>query len=78
MITQRRITEIGTRDDFINSYVESKFQLSRFDCLLGISKSILICQKSRTKTKVFFHGKKMSSSVARGGEGNGGIAPPLA
>ena len=36
----------------INSYVESKFQLSRFNRLLIINRSILIFQKSQTKTKV--------------------------
>ena len=49
-ITLPRIPKIGTNDAFNNSYVESKFQLSRFYCLLIISKSILTCQNSRTKT----------------------------
>ena len=53
MITWPRIPKIGTHGAFINSYIESKFQLSRFYCLLIVmSRSILICQKSRTKTKV--------------------------
>ena len=51
-ITRHRIPKIGTHAVFINFYVESKFQLSRFNRLLVISKSILICQNSRTKTNV--------------------------
>ena len=51
-ITLARIPQIGTHDSFINSFVESKFQLSRFYCLLVMSKSILICQNLPTKTKV--------------------------
>ena len=43
---------MGTQDAFINCYVESKFELSRFYRLLIISKSILICQNSRTKALV--------------------------
>ena len=50
--TWRRISKIGTHDAFIASYVEAKFQVCRFNLLLVISKSILICQNSRTKTKV--------------------------
>ena len=44
-----RIPEIGPHDAFINFHVKSKFQLSRFYRLLVVSKSILICQNSRTK-----------------------------
>ena len=51
-ITWPRIATIGTHDAFINSYDESKFQLSRFYRFLVMSKSIFICQNSRTKAKV--------------------------
>ena len=44
--------KFGTQVAFINCYVESKFQLSRFYHLLVISKSILICQNSRVKPMV--------------------------
>ena len=37
-ITRPRIPKIGTYDAFINAYVKSKFQLSRFYRLLVISK----------------------------------------
>ena len=47
-----RILKIGTQNAFLNFHVESKFKLSKFKRLLVISKSILICQKSRTKFKV--------------------------
>ena len=47
-----KILKIGTQDAFTNCYNESKFQLSRFNRLLVISKSILICQNSRTKPMV--------------------------
>ena len=42
----------GTQNAFIISCVESKFELSTFYSLLVISKSILICQNSRTKPMV--------------------------
>ena len=48
-ITWPRIPKIGTQDAFINCYVTSKSQLSRFYRLLVKFKSILICQNSRTK-----------------------------
>ena len=51
-ITGPRIPKIRTHNAFVNSHVEFKFQLSRFYRLLAMSKSILILQKSRTKTKV--------------------------
>ena len=47
-----RIPKIGTRDTFLKSYVESEFQLSRFNHLLVMGKSILIWQNLRTKTKL--------------------------
>ena len=43
---------IATHDAFINSYLEFKFQLSKFYCLLVMSKPILIRRNSRTKTTV--------------------------
>ena len=52
LITWPRIPKIGIQDAFINCYVKSKLQLSRFYRLLDISKSILICQNSRTKPMV--------------------------
>ena len=52
MITRPRIPEIGTLDAFIKSYIEAKFQLSRFYRLLVTIESILICQNSQIKTKV--------------------------
>ena len=51
-ITWPTIHKIGTHDALINSYFDSEFQLSRFYCLLVVSKSILICQNTRTKTKI--------------------------
>ena len=51
-ITWPRISKIGTQNAFINCYVKCKFRLSRFYCLLVISKSILICQNSGTKPMV--------------------------
>ena len=51
-IMRPRIPKIGTHDAYINSSVESEFPLSRFNRLLVMSKSILICQNLRTKTKV--------------------------
>ena len=50
-ITRSRIPKIGTHHAFINSYIESKFQLSRFYCLQVSSKSILICRNSRKKSQ---------------------------
>ena len=47
-----RIVKIGTHDAFIKFHVEFKLQLSRLSRLLVMSKSILICQNSQTKTKV--------------------------
>ena len=55
-ITWPRIPKIGTHDAFINAYVESKFQLSRFyHRLLVIIKQInpyLLCRNLQTKTMV--------------------------
>ena len=76
MITRPRIPKLGTHEAFINCYVESKIQLSKFNRLLVVSKSILIYQNSRTKTKVQcalgrspikkkgVHGKKQRNFVA--------------
>ena len=44
---------MGTHDAFINSYVESKFQLSTFYRLLVMSKSILICQIREQKQRYY-------------------------
>ena len=52
MITWLGIPKIGTHDAFIDSHVESKFQLSTFYRLLIMSKLIFICQNLQTKTKV--------------------------
>ena len=59
------VPKIGTHGAFINSHVESKFQLSKFKRLLVMSKSILICQNSRTKTKVLrAHAKSQLASIS--------------
>ena len=52
MITRPKIPKIDTQNAFLNFYVESKFQLSRFNCLLVISNSIFICKKFPTKPKI--------------------------
>ena len=51
-VTWLKIPKIAIHDAFINFYAESKFQLSGFYRLLVISKPILICQNSPTKTKL--------------------------
>ena len=50
-VTYSRIHESGTHDAFINSHVKSKFQLSKFNRLLVMSKSILLRQNSQRKPK---------------------------
>ena len=59
MIMSPRIPKIGTHDSFLNCYVESKFELSKFYRLLVISKVNPRMPKFLNKTNVTMRSREV-------------------